>query len=160
MTQHVSKVFNGQISGNTSCRNFSESDFEKKDSSNLKQAKENSLCKDNLDKLIFAYLNIKAIRNKFDYLSEQIRGNLDILLVSETKIDNSFPQGQFLIDGFSAPLRLDRSCLDVGLMLFVRKDIPCNLLTIEEKSIESFYVELNLRNSKWIFRFAVLIMRK
>ena len=35
-------------------------------------------------------------------------------------------------------------------MLFVRDDIPSNLLTIEEKPIESFYVELNLRNSKWL----------
>ena len=35
-------------------------------------------------------------------------------------------------------------------MLFVREDIPSNLLTIEDKPIESFYVELNLRNSKWL----------
>lgn len=33
-------------------------------------------------------------------------------------------------------------------MLFVRKDIPFILLVIEEKSI--FYIELNLRNSKWL----------
>ena len=72
------------------------------------------------------------------------------MLVSETKIDDSFPQGQFVIDGFSAPYRLDRNCLGGGLMLFVRDDIPSNLLTIEEKPIESFYVELNLRNSKWL----------
>ena len=72
------------------------------------------------------------------------------MLVSETKIDDSFPQGQFIIDGFSAAYRLDCNCLGGGLMLFVREDIPSNLLTIEEKPIESFYVELNLRNSKWL----------
>ena len=72
------------------------------------------------------------------------------MLVSETKIDDSFPQGHFVIDGFSAPYRLDRNCLGCGLMLFVRGYIPSNLLTIEEKPIESFYVELNLRNSKWL----------
>ena len=72
------------------------------------------------------------------------------MLVSETKIDDSFPQGQFVIDGFSAPYRLDRNCLGGGLMLFVRDDIPSNLLTIEEKPIESFNVELNLRSSKWL----------
>ena len=33
--------------------------------------------------------------------------------------------------------------------MFVRKDIPSNLLTIEEKPIESFYVQLTLRSSKW-----------
>ena len=72
------------------------------------------------------------------------------MLVSETKIDDSFPQGQFVIDGFSGPYRLARNCLGGGLMLFVRDDIPSNLLTMEEKPIESFYVELNLRNSKWL----------
>ena len=71
------------------------------------------------------------------------------MLVSETKIDDSFPRGQFVIDGFSAPYRLDRNCLGGGLMLFIR-DIPSNLLTIEEKPMESFYVELNLRNSNWL----------
>ena len=58
-------------------------------------------------------LNINSIRNKFNYHSEQIRGNVDILLVWETKIDDSFPQGQFVIDGFSVPYRLDRNILVV-----------------------------------------------
>ena len=35
-------------------------------------------------------------------------------------------------------------------MLFIRKDIPSNLLTTEEKRVESFYVELNMRNTKWL----------
>ena len=72
------------------------------------------------------------------------------MLISETKIDDSFPKGQFLIDGFSAPYRLARNYQGGGLMLFVREDIPSNLLTSKEKPIESFYVELNLRNSKWL----------
>ena len=29
-------------------------------------------------------------------LSDQIKGNIDVLLVSETKIDDSFPNGNFL----------------------------------------------------------------
>ena len=72
------------------------------------------------------------------------------MLVAETKIDDSFPQGQFIIDGFSAPYRFDCNCLGGGLILFVREDFPSNLLSVEEKPIESFYVELNLRNSKWL----------
>ena len=40
-------------------------------------------------------------------LSDQIKGNIDVLLVSETKIDDSFPNGNILIDGFSSPYRLD-----------------------------------------------------
>ena len=71
-------------------------------------------------------------------------------MISETKIDDSFPVGQFIIDGFSPPYRLDRNSHGGGLMLFVRKDILSNLLVIEKKPIESFFIEINLRNSKWL----------
>ena len=104
--------------------------------------------KDNLNKIILAHLNINSIVNKFDCLSEQVKGNIDILLISETKIDESFSVGQFIIDGFSPPYRLGRNCHGGGLMLFVRKDIPSNLFVIETKPMESFFIEINLRNSK------------
>ena len=71
-------------------------------------------------------------------------------MISKTKIDDSFPVGQFIMDGFSPPYRLDRNCHGGGLMLFVRKDIPSNLLVIEKKPIERVFIEINLRNSKWL----------
>ena len=37
-----------------------------------------------------------------------------------------------------------------GLMLFVREDIPCKLLSLENKPMEDFYVETNLRKTKWL----------
>ena len=76
--------------------------FEENESSNLKQAKWNcrsvliSLYKDNLDKLVFVHLNVNSIKNKFGYLSEQIRGNVDIVLVTETEVDDRFPQVNLL----------------------------------------------------------------
>ena len=106
--------------------------------------------KDNLNKLIFAHLNINSIRNKFELLSEQIKGNVDVLMISETKIDDSFPVGQFLIEGFCTPYRLDRNSKGGGILLYVREDIPSNLITVDISPIESFYVELNLRNNKWL----------
>ena len=33
----------------------------------------------------------------------QIKGNVDILVISETKLDESFPVGQFKIPGFATP---------------------------------------------------------
>ena len=35
-------------------------------------------------------------------------------------------------------------------MLFVRKEIPSNLLVIEKKPIERFFIEINLCNRKWL----------
>ena len=35
-------------------------------------------------------------------------------------------------------------------MLFVIEDIPSNLVEAEAKPTEGFYIELNLRNDKWL----------
>ena len=51
------------------------------------------LKKKNLSGNVIAYLNINSIRNKFEVLSEEIKGNVDIFVISETKIDDSFPIG-------------------------------------------------------------------
>ena len=109
-----------------------------------------SLCCNNLSKLVFAHLYINSIRNKFELLSEQVRGNVDFLMVSETKIDDSFPIGNFLVHGFSSPYRLDRDSKGGygGIMLYIREDIPPNLLVTDKEPIESLYVKQNLRNEK------------
>ena len=54
---------------------------------------------DNMNKLIFTPLNIKSLRKRFDLLSEQIKGSIDKLMISETKLDDSFPGDQFLVFG-------------------------------------------------------------
>ena len=58
---------------------------------------------DNRNKLVFGHLNINLIRNKFELLSEQVRGKIDVLMNLETKVVDGFPIGNFLIDGFSTP---------------------------------------------------------
>ena len=72
------------------------------------------------------------------------------MLVSETKIDDSFSIGNFLKDGFSTPYRLDANFNRSGLMLSVREDIPSTLVEAETRPVEGFYIELNLRNDKWL----------
>ena len=96
--------------------------------------------------MIIGQRNINSLRNKFDCLVQQITGNVD--MVSDTKLDNSFPVGQFLIDGYSPPIRPDRDIHRGGLMFFVRKDIPCELLSLENEPMEGFYIEINLRKTR------------
>ena len=57
----------------------------------------------NQNKLVIAHVNINSLRNKFELLTEKTKGNVDILLISETKIEESFPDSHFKIDGFSNP---------------------------------------------------------
>ena len=69
-------------------------------------------------------------------------------MLSETKLDSSFPESQFLIPDYSAPYRIDRTCHGGGLMLFVREDIPSKLLLAKNALTEGFYFEINLRKKK------------
>ena len=49
---------------------------------------------------IIGQQNINSVRNKFDFLCSEISPNLDLLLASEMKLDDSFPTSHFLISGF------------------------------------------------------------
>ena len=100
------------------------------------------------NRLVIAQLNINSIRNKFTSLSNMIKDNIDILLISETKIDSSFPTVQFHIDGYTIHRR-DRNENGGGLLLYVREDVPSTLLKTDSE-IEAFYVELNVRKKKWL----------
>ena len=96
----------------------------------------------NLNKLIIGHLNIKSLRSKFELLTHQIKDNIDILMISETKLDESFPTSQFFMKGFSSPHRLDRNCNGGGILLYIREDIPSKLLSIERNLTEAFLLKL------------------
>ena len=53
-----------------------------------------------------------------------------------------FPEGQFFLDGFGTPFRLDRNRNFGGILLFIRNDIPAKLVSTDNRPIESFYVKL------------------
>ena len=59
------------------------------------------------DNVIIAHLNINFHQNKFEPLAKL--GKIDILIISETKNDESFTSNQFMIDGYSTPFREGRN---------------------------------------------------
>ena len=75
-------------------------------------------------------------------------------MVLETKIDDTFLESQFLIEGFSKPFRLDRPAKGGGILLYIREAIPCRYIKqiALNNSFEKFFVELNLRSKKWLLR--------
>ena len=81
-----------------------------------------------------------------------IKDNIDIILVSETKLDDTFPVGQFSIDGYSTSYRLDRTSHGGGILLYTREDLPSKMLKFEpvQNNFEGFFVEINLRKEKWL----------
>ena len=57
----------------------------------------------NVNRTIVATLKINSIRNKFDQLKLSIVNNVDILVITETKLDDTFSTANFMIDEFSKP---------------------------------------------------------
>ena len=74
--------------------------------------------------------------------------NVDILLISETKTDSSFPSAQFKIEGYTT-YRSDRNSNGGGILLYVAKDISSTLLNTE-LFIEGFCFEINIRKKAWL----------
>ena len=108
-------------------------------------------CK-NINRIIFGQLNINSIRYKFDTLKDMVSGKIDILLLSETKIDDSFPTAQFMIPGYSVPYRHDRTKNGGGIMLYVRDDIPSKVAIDPQitNDIECIFIEVNFYKKKWL----------
>ena len=78
------------------------------------------------------------MRNKFDILTNQITGNVDIMVILEAKLDDSFPESQFRTPGYSLPFRLDRDQNGGGIMVFVREDITVKFLSFEINLLKHF----------------------
>ena len=113
-------------------------------------------------RIIVGQLNINSIRNKFDALCSIFKQKINVLLISETKIDDTFPLAQFCVEGCSTPYRLDRTYKGGGLLLHVRDDIPSKqikLKFIENEAFEGFFVEINL-SKKSGFSAALIIQIK
>ena len=53
---------------------------------------------DNSKHIKLDHLNVNSIRNKFSSIAELVKDNIDVFLISETKIDSNFPSPQFAID--------------------------------------------------------------
>ena len=102
----------------------------------------------NINKLTFGHLNINSLRNKFDQLTEMVRGFVDTFLISESKLDDSFPESQFIIDGYHAPFRFDWNENGGGLLLYVREDIPTKVLYSDFPAAERFYAEIILHKKR------------
>ena len=97
-----------------------------------------------------AQLNINSLRNRFAFLSSQISKYVDMLLLSETKLDDLFPTVQFSLSGFSKHYRHDRSSNWGSILLYIKDDIPSQLLTDYkiEDNLKSFFIEVNIRKNK------------
>ena len=102
---------------------------------------------ENINNVIIRKLDINYLPKKFDDLKALVTGILDILIITEAVLDNTFPVSQFHIDGYSKPYRLDRNRNGGGVTIYVREDIPITMLTKHNfpDNIEDLFAELKAK---------------
>ena len=74
-------------------------------------------------KWLIGHININSIRNKIGIIKSMLSEVLDVLMNTETKLNDSFPEQQFHIEGFNIPFRLGRNRHGGWLLLHVRNNI-------------------------------------
>lgn len=101
---------------------------------------------------MIAHININSIINKTDLLAEGVKGNIDILIISETKINDTFPTSHFITSGFVSPFTFELTYNGGGIFKYIRKDIPSKLLKTPYifDHTECLTMEIKLRKTKWL----------
>ena len=70
---------------------------------------------------------LNSVRNKFSSLHQTVLNKTVILLLSETKIDDSFLDSQFFTEGFKM-YRKDRTKTGGGLLFYVNENLPGKII--------------------------------
>ena len=112
----------------------------------------NNLRAKNPNKLIIGQININFLEKKFEPLLSLVKDKVDVLMISETKLDSTFPSAQFSIEGYSEPFRLDRNCHGGGIMIYVKEHLPCKRITSYSfpENVETLFLEITLGKAKWL----------
>ena len=104
--------------------------------------------------MFIAHLNVNSIRYKFYEIHDILNGNrVDIFGMSETKIDASFTDAQFSIEGFKL-YRQDRDSKGKGegIFVYIRDSIPHRILKTHSgitNAIEYMSFEVCFKRRKW-----------
>ena len=82
------------------------------------------MLKSHANNLNLGHLNVNSISEfKFFHVKNMLTNNLlDILVLSETKIDDRYPDSQFYVKGFKL-YRQDRTNFGAGLIIYARSDL-------------------------------------
>ena len=79
----------------------------------------------NVNRVIISNLNINSLTNKFDLLKQIVLKYIDILIITEKKLDDSSSNAQF--SGFSKPFHFNRKRKGDGVTIYVWKvfEVSC-----------------------------------
>ena len=78
---------------------------------------------------------------------------VEVLMMPETKIGETFQSWQFYIERFTFTYMLDWNCHRGGILVYSREDISSKLIEMNI-SVESIFIELNLRKKEWLVNWS------
>ena len=104
---------------------------------------------DNRNNTLIGHLNIYLFKNKFAFVKDITL--FHVFLISESKLDHTFPSKQFRINGYKI-FRLDHNCFRDGLILYINEDIPCKPLQehVHLPNFEAIAIEFYQNNQEWL----------
>ena len=80
-----------------------------------------------MHKILVAQVNINTIRNKFDPLMTAVAWNIDILLITETKTDSTFPVNYLILMTIIYPTDMT-VIVTVLALVYVRDNIRSRII--------------------------------
>ena len=92
----------------------------------LLEISELRLC--NINRVLIGKLNINFMRNKLNQLRDTVLKYNDILILTETKLNETFLISQFLMYDFSKPYRFDRNKHGGGVMVYIWDKVLSKIL--------------------------------
>ena len=100
---------------------------------------------------LIGYMNINSLRNKIVDAREAFgKLQLDYFVLSETKLDDSFPSAQFCTENYEIRNRRDRDKNGGGLIQLFRKGlITKNIKEYETKVSETIASEFTISKKRW-----------
>ena len=103
-----------------------------------------------MNNIIVGHLNVDSLSDKVDQLKLLI---MNIVDVTKTKLDETFPSPRFLIDEFLRSFRVNTTQKRSDILIVVKNDITCKLSTKHNFShnIKSLFIELSFRKIKCLF---------
>ena len=102
------------------------------------------------ENIILSHLNVNSLGPKFLEIKElQSTCKLDVLVLSETKLDDSYKQEVLDIPGYTC-VRQDKRSNSGGLMAYISNDIPFSTGNVNlcNDEIECMSIELNISGEK------------
>ena len=105
---------------------------------------------------MISYLNINHFENKVINFREIChQAPIDIICIDGTKLDSSYLDSQFHIDGYQfPPFRRDRSKYGGGKIVYVRKGfIAEQQANLEGNTSETICIEVIISKKKWYIIF-------